>query len=135
MAGFKAEFVVESLDYDFGGIPGRPELGKIKGVIPEPSDEQVRKMNNALRAAVVSVAGEDFDPSDRTAAARIFGKLTDDQMAAMEHENIAAISIVTQDSPSAEELNQLPYRYKREFVKWLIRELNDPEGSATGTNR
>lgn len=135
MAGFKAHEVVEALTYDFGGIDGRPDLASIRGVVPEPSDQQVRKMNAALRDAIKSVTGTgDFDPTDRVAAARIFGKLTDEQLAAMEDANLAAIGIVTQDSPSVEQIQRLPFRYKREFIKWLVKELNDPESQATATN-
>lgn len=124
---FNAGQVVESLDFDF-----RPYVNA-HGTIAEPTDDQVRKMNLALRDATLAVTGQDVDPEDRAAMARAFGKLTDEQLRAMEAANVAAIAIVTGTAPAAGDLDGLPFRIKREFIKWLIRELNDPEGSATAT--
>lgn len=126
--GFTAETVVEELAWNF-----KPYVDA-KGITPEPSDDTVRKMNTALRDAVKKIAGEDFDPTDRIAAGRIFAKLTDDQLAAMESDNVAAIAIVTGTNPSAEQIDALPHRHKREYIRWMIKELNDPEGKATATS-
>ena len=124
---FDAGNVVEALDWSW-----RPYVD-LSGTVPEPTDDQVRKMNAALRQASVAVTGEDFDPEDRKALARVFGKLTDAQLKEMEAANLRAVAIVTRDSPSLEQLQAAPPRVKRAFIKWLIRELNDPEGQATAT--
>lgn len=120
--GFNASKVVEELAWDF-----RPNVDA-HGVIPEPSDDQVRRMNAALRENLVKVTGDDFDPKDKAATLRIFGKLSDTQLREMEDANLEAIGIVTGNSPSIDLIQQLPFRHKREFIKWIIRELNDPEG-------
>lgn len=119
---FVASGAVEALDWDF-----RPYL-KAYGTITEPSDDQVKAMNKALRAATVAVTGEDFDPQDRKALVRVFGKLSDEQLAEMEQTNLDAIAIVTGTSPAREDIERLPFRIKRAFLKWLITELNGPEG-------
>lgn len=113
---------VEELAWDF-----RPHIDSA-GVIPEPSDDQVRRMNKALRENLVKVTGDDFDPTDKAATLKIFGKLTNEQLQEMEEANLEAIGIVTANNPSVDVIRQLPFRYKREFIKWIIRELNDPEG-------
>lgn len=118
---FKAETAALALDWDF-----RPYV-KAHGTTPEPTDAQVRKMNAALRASTLAVTGDDFDPDDRAAAARIFAKLTDEQLAAMEESNLDAITVVTGDCPSREQIDQLPFRIKRAYIKSLIQDLNDPE--------
>lgn len=125
---FKAENAVEALDWDF-----RPYV-KAHGTTPEPTDDQVQKMNKALRLATIAVTGEDFDPENRAEMARVFGKLTDEQLSAMESANLDAIEIVTNGCPSREQINGLPFRHKRLYIKSLVKDLNDPEGSATATN-
>lgn len=124
---FKAEGAVEALDWDF-----RPYVNA-HGTTPEPTDEQVRKMNQALREATMAVTGKDIDPTDRVALARIFNKLTDEQLKAMEDANLDAIGIVCGDNPARKQIEGLPYRYKRLYIKSLIQDLNDPEGQATAT--
>jgi hypothetical protein len=119
---FNADLVVEALDWDL-----RPHVDA-HGTIPEPSDDQVRRMNAALRDNLVKVTGDDFDPNDKAATLKIFGKLSDAQLREMEDANLEAIGIVTGGMPSIDLIQQLPFRVKREFIKWIIRELNDPEG-------
>lgn len=119
--------VVEALDWNW-----RPYVD-LSGTVPEPTDDEVRKMNGALRDATVAITGEDFDPDDRKALGAAFGKLTDDQLKANQAANLAAIAIVTKNSPSLEQLQAAPARLQRAFVTWLMRELNDPEGQATAT--
>lgn len=124
---FDAGKVVEALDWSW-----RPYVD-LSGTVPEPTDDELRKMNAALRDATVAITGEDFDPEDRKALNAAFSKLTDDQLKANQAANLEAVAIVTKNSPSLEQLRKAPARLQREFIKWLMRELNDPEGQATAT--
>jgi hypothetical protein len=124
---FDAGKVVEALDWSW-----RPYVD-LSGTVPEPTDDEVREMNSRLRAATVKVTGENFDPEDRKALTKAFSKLTDEQLKKMDEDNLAAIAIVTKNSPSLEQLKKCPPRVKGPFIRWLIQELNDPEGRATAT--
>lgn len=125
---FDAADAVKALDYKF-----MPYVDA-KGVTPEPSDDQIRKMNIKLRSAVTAVTGEEFDPEDRKAVAAAFGKLTEDQLAKIDEHTLDAIVVVTGSQPSRDEIAALPYRIKRKYIASLIGDLNDPEGSATATS-
>lgn len=120
--GFTAADAVEELAWDF-----RPYLDA-HGVTPEPTDEQIRKMNRGLRDAVAKATGLDLADDDQDGLAKAFAALTDKQLAAIDEHNIAAIVHVTGDSPSAEQLRACPARVRRLYIRSLIQDLNSPEG-------
>lgn len=120
--GFDASKAVSSLDWTF-----RPHFD-MRGTVPEPTDDELRTMNSKLRGAITDVGGEDFDPSDRAAAIRIFSNLSDEQVRKMTDAQIDALATVTKTSPSREQLLEVGPRLRRYFTEWLLGELNGGEG-------
>lgn len=120
--GFTAADAVEELAWDF-----RPYCDA-HGVTPEPSDEQIRKMNRGLRDAVRTATGHELPEDDDKALVKAFNALSDKQLAAIEEANIAAVAAVTGDCPSLDTLRACPQRIRRAYVRSLIRDLNSPEG-------
>lgn len=119
---FDAGKVVEALDWDL-----RPYVDA-HGTVPEPSDDQIRTMNTRMRDLTLAVTGDDFDPDDRQAAMRAFGKLTAEQLEKMNEDQLDAVAVITGDSPSRDTLAETPPRVRAKFVQWLMNELNNPEG-------
>lgn len=119
---FTAADTVEELAWDF-----RPYLDA-HGVTPEPTDEQIRRMNRGLRDAVRTATGHELPEDDDKTLLKAFNALSDKQLAAIEEANIAALAHVTGDSPSVEQLKACPQRIRRAYLRSLIRDLNSPEG-------
>lgn len=126
--GFLAEDAVEPLWWNF-----RPYVDA-DGTTDEPSDEQVRQMNLALRDSTKRVTGEDIDPEDRRAVARAYNRLSDDQLRQIEDETVGAIVHVTVLSPTREQIEALPFRLRRKYIRSLLKDINDPESEASDTN-
>ena len=124
---FDAGKVVEALDWDL-----RPYVDA-HGTVPEPTDDEIRTMNDRLREITVATVGADFDPTDRTAALKAFASLTAEDVEKFADAQLDAVVVVTKDSPSRETLAGTPPRIRMKFIKWLMQELNDPEGLATAT--
>lgn len=125
---FNAEIDVPKLDWNFA-----PYLNA-SGVVPEPTDDEINDMNAALRKVTSGLLGEDFDPTDQKSMARLAAKVTDDQLTEMKTAQIDALTIVTKNSPSKADLASIPPRVRMAFVKWLLGELNDPEGGKAATS-
>ena len=120
--GFTAADAVEELAWDF-----RPYLDA-HGVTPEPTDEQIRRMNRGMRDAVTKATGIALDDDDQAGLLKAFNALSDKQLAAIEEANIDAIVHVTGDSPSRDTLVACPLRIRRLYMRSLIKDLNDPNG-------
>lgn len=126
MAGFKAEGVVEALDYDF-----RPYVNA-QGTIPEPTDKQITTFMVGLKKTYEDAKGEvpeDADLSDPIAALDSLDP--EAQMAGLTHLN-GIYAELCSGTPSAEQISQLPLRVRGIFFAWLQGEVMAPEAVPGG---
>lgn len=114
---------VESLDYDFTGFPsinGGNCSGK--GIIPEPT----KAIQNTFWELKNEILGEGTTVD--VEAAQKFSQRED-----AETISIKMFSDLCQDSPSFEELSELPPRIFNEFTTWLLTEIFLPKGLRNDT--
>ncbi len=135
MAGFKAREVVSGLDYDFGGITANDDdtqkvLDSARGVIPEPSTLQVRRMNSRQKDLLEL-------PADATVQDTLdaLATKTEEELLEIDEQQLDIIADITSGSPSREELAALPWRHRQAFYGWLLGELNNPTAGTTSTRR
>lgn len=133
MPKFDAGSVVEPLDYDFTTVKGYPHR-KAKGVIPEPTDQQVAKLIGSLRDAMTdakSLAGDDStEVQDFSDPAAFLGQLDgyDPEKFLSVYASVAkAYADLCSGSPSLEEITALPMRVRLRFFAWLMQEVVAPE--------
>lgn len=126
---------VEALDYDFTGFPSNSKpkaMCKGKGVIPEPSQPRLEAYSQAMRELYkvkdVKDVTEAMDADERATKSREEEKERSDKLLALTAE-------LCQNTPSKAELSDLPPRICRAFMKWIFRELADPEVSSAGIRR
>ncbi len=127
MAKFQLD-VVESLDYDFTAIPSNKGKGMCrgKGTIPEPTQERLAEYGAKLKqmfenAALPEPGAEGEDP---------VGEEQADAMSNSAGRQDTMLSLTAQlcmNTPSTEDLEELPPRYLNAFFKWVYKELTDPE--------
>jgi hypothetical protein len=138
--GFDAGSIVEPLNYNFDtlarmkeytnpdGTSMFPELVGVYGTTKEPSDEAVQKMQRAFIDATKGLnPAEDVDPEDRRAVAKALNDLPREAFAKAEEDILNALAELCQGSPTRDQLAALPYRQKREYIKWLQGQLMNPE--------
>jgi hypothetical protein len=150
--GFTAADAVIPFDYDFTGmvtikgvrqrVGGWPqELYEVQGVTPEPSQEQVRLFQEALRR--VYQLGE-FAPDAEGGGDEVTGQELAEKVAASlslteitkRDEEIAGIyAAVCSNEPSAEQILLLPHRQRAAFIGYLSNELLNPTKGSAGTSR
>jgi hypothetical protein len=130
MAGFKAEEVLDSLDWDFSPYGG-------SGLIPEPSDLQIKNFQAALKGifgpALVEQAKlkEQGIPTSEQIQEQL--NAADDGSEQIK-ELIRAVAAVCSDQPNVAELTKLPYRLKRHFAGWVVGTFLNPEAGTPATN-
>lgn len=128
MAKFDVAEAVDELSYDFEKfVPGA------KGVIPEPTNEQLGAFRRAIADSIPIREGDDGKPTIDFAALK--DKVEDDEGAALEAALYQAIADLTSEHPTAEQIKALPYRAQRAFVGWVMGTFLRPEASAPATNR
>lgn len=138
--GFDAGTVVAPLDYNFDslaklpkyqnpdGTSMYPELVGVVGTTPEPSDEAVQKMQRAFVASTKALQpAADVDPNDPRAVRQALDDMPRELFAKAEEDILDALAELCAGSPTREQLKALPYRHKREYIKWLQGELMNPE--------
>lgn len=132
MAGFKATTVVSKMSYDFTGIPlADQDVAKVldaaKGVTPEPSGEQVRQFQIAMR----SVLGLPQETPQAEILATINAK-SKDELLDLDEDFMDIVSEVTSGMPSREILAALPFRIREAYYGYIYGEMtNFLAGSAT----
>lgn len=123
--------VLETLDYDFTGFPSN-QGGQCKGVgtVPEPTQPILDAYTKGVRALFDIREGE----TSEEVTARLEAELADGGKKAQEEKAKAAtegmISLTAelcQHSPDADELTELPPRVRNAFMKWVHKELANPE--------
>jgi hypothetical protein len=132
MPAFKAQGVVEALDWDFN-----PYVAA-KGTIPEPTDTQIAEFFTGLkdvikeaRDSVTEGISEDSDPVDIMAALED----TDPEIAIKQMGKMCEVySRLCSGTPTAESIHQLPMRVRNIFFSWLQQEVMSPEPVSPGGN-
>jgi hypothetical protein len=124
LPGFNAGTVVEALEWDF-----RPYV-KATGTIAEPTDDQIAKFLNDLKALFESIKDkfpQDVDTTSMAEVAEAFDDL--DASAVVDaHKDMAVIfSALCSGNPSPEMLLLLPMRVRSIFYGWLRQEVMSPE--------
>lgn len=136
---FDAADQVEPMDYNFDTIakayPGRyPLLEGVSGTVPEPSDEAVQHLQHRLTTATKGLIPDGIDTTDRTALALALREMPEGLFRDAEESVIDALAELTAGSPTREQIAALPFRIRRNFVRWLQKELMDPESSTAATS-
>jgi hypothetical protein len=131
MPAFRAEGVVEALDYDFN-----PYV-KASGVIPEPTDAQIAAFLTGIKAITDQVRADipaDITPGDTTAILQAMDNLdpakTIEQMGKM----CEVYAGLCSGTPSTEQIAELPMRVRSIFFAWLQGEVMSPEAASPDGN-
>jgi hypothetical protein len=129
MAAFNAGTVVEALDWTF------EPFVSAKGVIREPTDEQIAAYLTAVKALGQEIrekvpdAPEGSDPADLMAA---LDNLDLDSVAALTGKMAATVSALCSGDPSTDTILALPPRRRTMFYGWLQAEVMSPEAAPGG---
>lgn len=96
-----------------------------KGVIPEPSSEQIERLIEFLRQVMPTKKDEDGkDTLDLDKLSETFeGKEATEIEVLMN----TSVSEVCSGTPSVEQIAALPFRVKKRFYGWLLGSLLSPE--------
>jgi hypothetical protein len=131
VAGFKAEGVVEALDYDL-----RPYV-QAHGTIPEPTDRQIAAFMAGVKATFKEAQKDLPDGIDLEDPVSMLGALDDldpdVQINAM-NKLSGVYAELCSNTPTGEQISQLPMRIRTIFFNWLQQEVMAPEAVTGGGN-
>jgi hypothetical protein len=130
MAKFDAATVVEPLDWTF-----EPFVPGAKGVITEPTDEQISKYLNDFKAMGAEIRDKVPDAPDGTNPADLMAALDDldlDGVAELTAKMAGIVAGLCSGSPSADTILALPPRRRTMFYGWLQQEVMSPEAAPGG---
>ncbi|CAA9313805.1 MAG: hypothetical protein AVDCRST_MAG93-5391 [uncultured Chloroflexia bacterium] len=125
---------VEPLDYDFTDFPSNVHKGKNctgKGSLPEPTEALLNSYGEKVQA-LFEVKDTD-DPKKAVEDAMDDKAATKAENERKAQELLELTAELCQNSPNAEELKELPPRIRNAFMKWVYKELADPEVSSGAT--
>lgn len=113
----------DELTYDFTKY-----IPDAKGVIPEPTSEQIQHFTQTLQKIMPSKTITDENGNERNVLdiEKIKEEYGEDG-SEVELTLAAAVSQVCSGTPTAEQILALPYRVKRRFTGWITGTLLDPE--------
>lgn len=125
MTSFDAATAVEQMEYDFSKY-----VPDAKGVIPEPSTDQMESYFDGAKAIARKVKGiqsktkgvqEQADAGDISdeEMEEILGAMDSVSVKAVQQDMADLIGALCSDTPSAETLMQLPYRVLQAFFGWM----------------
>ncbi len=130
MSGFVAAKAVAALAYDFTGI-GVAELDGVRGVSPEPSQEQVRVKDMALR----TLLGLDDDADGDEITDAVAEKVSAMQKRADTDRALVEIyADCCSQQPTTEQMLALPHRVLAAYLGYLAGELNTPTAGSSATS-
>lgn len=119
MPSFDASTIVEPLDYDFTRFGGR------KAEIPEPSEELIVEMYSAMDHLLKEVAGSFVDLPKNPSAQDLVNSLNQLTMSESYKPMLDGMTEIyarlCANSPSVEELKQLPPRIRALFFQWVAK--------------
>lgn len=127
--GFKPSDAVEALDYDF-----RPDVESF-GTIPEPTQDALEELFADLRrigtqGSLDSLAA--LQPGvDNPGQA--LAEIPEDVLGNVTGALVAAVAKLCQGTPSEDEINALPIRYRQAFIDWLLGETTNPTKRTTAS--
>lgn len=131
MAGFKAEGVVDALEYDF-----RPYVNA-HGITPEPTDRQISQFLKDIQEIVKSArkdVPQDIPGDDPVAVLKALDDMDPDAVVAVMGTMCEAYSALCTGTPSGQEIADLPLRVRQIFFNWLQSEVLFPEAGTGGGN-
>ncbi len=118
--GYKAEDL-EVLAYDFSAVGGPV------GTIPEPSQDQVEQLQAALRAMQADLIDDKGVVDMQKVRAKVAEAGGEGELARRTREQTtAALAEVCSQSPSHDELWNLPHRHFAGFSAYLVSALLNP---------
>lgn len=115
MAGFKADEVVQKLEWDF-----RPHVDA-SGVVPEPSTEKVGTFFSQLSDILDRPEGEKVD-----SVVGYLASMSVEQMSLVDDKLLAAYADLCSDCPTAEQMRALPHRQRQAFFGWITGQVTNP---------
>lgn len=130
MAGFKAEGVVEALDWDFA-----PYVAA-RGTIPEPTDTQIAEFLTGIKAVVKEVQADipDMEATDPAALLQAMEDLDPAKTIEAVGKMCGVYAALCSGTPTAEQIQALPMRIRTIFFTWLQAEVMSPEVVSPGGN-
>lgn len=129
MGGFVASEVVEPLAYNLEPFV---KGAQAKGVVPEPSQADMRKYRKAVFAVTKEFQGLQDVDGDKLSDAEI--EDLQEKSEELEAQMDKLTSELCKGTPSQETLSQLPWRHKIMFSKWLQEQFN-PEAWTSATKK
>jgi hypothetical protein len=126
---------IEELSFDF-----RPFVDA-HGVVPEPSSARIKNFQKTLRKLFGPAFQAIADAEGKTQQELIKSAMeaSDEEVDAKADETeeslLRACAALCGDSPSYDQLVQLPYRGQRVFLGWLVGKFLNPESQAPATNQ
>lgn len=157
--GFKAEDAVPKLEWDFTAY-----VPDAKGVSPEPSTEALLQFNLSMRALaeaelrvkksmalqeadklndrsneekqaeVERWASMDFEGGAIEVLAELARFVSVEEGVRIARRQAELVAKLLQDSPTADQIMQLPMRVRTAYMGWTAGQLMDPELGAAGTS-
>ena len=131
MPKFNAKDAVEPLEFDFAPFV------EAKGVVPEPTDEQVAEfygnLGDQLKIALGEERVKDLDLTDPLQVGKLFMSLTVEDHRKMYDANLDLHAAVCSGEPSREQLEALPFRLRQAFYG-MVQGWLRPEASKPATN-
>ena len=135
--GFVAAEAVSELEYDFTGmVDGQRrknwpvELHDVKGVSPEPSQDQVRDMYDAIRK--LYSLGEYAEPDEMKESVAKSLSLTEIKDRDLQIAKIYADAC--SQEPTTEQILLLPHRSRAAYIGYLSGELLTPTAGSPATS-
>lgn len=130
--GFVARQAIARLDYDFGGIPEAPELDGVKGITPEPSQDQIRTLQVGIRKLLGLDADADEDEVIEGVAEAVSAM---ERRAEVDLELVRLYADACSQQPSTEQMLALPHRLLAAFLGYLAGEFNTPTAGSSAARR
>lgn len=126
---------LEEFAYDFTGITRQDGKGKCKGKgsIPEPSEDALTEFMKANAEAAVQMMGGNVSAQALMANPKKIVDLVS-ASASRRKETEKLLAKLCQNSPSADELSELPLRQFNGFANWLTEEVGSPTRATGATS-
>lgn len=126
MANFHAKDY-GSVQYNF-----HPDAPHVKGVIPDPSDDMLKIYHKNIRELMKESGIEDL-PTEAELRANpgrmdsLMDRIDNYDQIETHHKVLEIIAELCGDTPSVEDMMLLPYRKRIRFVRFVQKELTNPE--------
>jgi hypothetical protein len=139
--GFDAAEATPDLDWDFS------KYGAGSGVTPEPSEVQINRFTRQLQEVTQTPDRLKAATSTRTTSTRakkynlqaaldVIRNVDggDDDAIALSHELSVVIAAVCSDSPTASQIDKLPFRVRMAYFGWVVGQFTDPKAWMPATS-